>query len=218
MEDVLAMIDAYRLNGLDIAMDCYPYFAFSTRIGTPTYDPGWLDRYHCDYDVLEFCEGKYKGQRATKETFDEMRRDFPQCITVCYVMKEEDIRMTFSHPNVMVGSDGLMSKGQGHPRAAGSFPKFLATFCREGSLNLYDAVAKITAIPAQRLHLENKGRLNVGADADITIFDLSKIQDGATFAEPALAPTGIDYVLIGGEIAAKNCEIVNHNCGKAVRK
>ena len=118
----------------------------------------------------------------------------------------------------MVGSDGLMSKGQGHPRAAGSFPKFLATFCREGSTNLYDAVAKITALPAQRLHLENKGRLNVGADADITIFDLEKIQDGATFAEPALAPTGIDYVLIGGEIAARNCEIVNHNCGRAVRK
>ena len=218
MEDVLAMIDSYRLNGLDIAMDCYPYFAFSTRIGTPTYDPGWLDRYHCDYDVLEFCEGKYKGQRATKETFDEMRACFPQCITVCYVMKESDIRLAFSHPNVMVGSDGLMSKGQGHPRAAGSFPKFLATFCREGSMNLYDAVAKITALPAARLHLETKGRLNVGADADITIFDFEKIRDGATFAEPALPPQGIDYVLIGGEIAAQNCEIVNHNCGKAVRK
>ena len=218
MEQVLAMIDAYKLNGLDIAMDCYPYFAFSTRIGTPTYDPGWLERYHCGYDVLEFCEGKYRGQRATKETFDEMRRDFPQCITVCYVMKEEDIRLAFSHPNVMVGSDGLMSKGQGHPRAAGSFPKFLATFCREGSVNLYDAVAKITALPAQRLLLENKGRLNVGADADITIFDFEKIQDGATFAQPALAPTGIDYVLIGGEIAAENCRIVKNNCGKAVRK
>jgi N-acyl-D-amino-acid deacylase len=70
MEDVLRQIDGYKLNGLDIAMDCYPYFAFSTRLGTPTYDPGWLDRYHCDYDVLEFCEGKYKGQRATKESFD----------------------------------------------------------------------------------------------------------------------------------------------------
>ena len=218
MEEVLAMIDSYRLNGLDIAMDCYPYFAFSTRIGTPTYDPGWLDRYHCDYDVLEFCEGKYKGQRATKATFDEIRRDDPQCITVCYVMKESDIRLAFSHPNVMVGSDGLMSKGQGHPRAAGSFPKFLATFCREGSMNLYDAVAKITALPAARLRLTNKGRLNVGADADITIFDFQKIRDGATFAQPALAPEGIDYVIIGGEIAAENCRIVKNNCGKAIRK
>ena len=218
MEEVLRQIDSYKLNGLDIAMDCYPYFAFSTRLGTPTYDPGWLDRYHCDYDVLEFCEGKYKGQRATKETFDEMRRDFPQCITVCYVMKETDIRLAFSHPNVMVGSDGLMSKGQGHPRAAGSFPKFLATFCREGSVNLYDAVAKITALPASRLHLDTKGRLNVGADADITIFDFEQIRDGATFANPALAPEGIDYVIIGGEIAAENCRIVKNNCGKAVRK
>ena len=218
MEQVLVMIDSYHLNGMDIAMDCYPYFAFSTRIGTPTYDPGWLERYHCDYSVLEFCEGKYKGQRATKETFEEMRRDFPECITVCYVMKEADIRLAYSHPNVMVGSDGLMSKGQGHPRAAGSFPKFLATFCREGNISLYDAVAKITALPAERLHLDNKGRLNVGADADITIFDFEKIRDGATFADPALPPQGIDYVLIGGEIAAKDCRIVKNNCGKAVRK
>ena len=218
MAEVLRQVDEYRLGGLDIAMDCYPYFAFSTRIGTPTYDPGWLDRYHCDYSVLEFCEGKYKGQRATKETFEEMRRDFPQCITVCYVMKEADIRLALSHPGVMVGSDGLMSAGQGHPRAAGSFPRFLAAFCREGNISLYDAVAKITALPAARLGLESKGRLNVGADADITIFDFDAISDRATFPEPALAPVGIDYVLIGGQIAAKDCEIVNHNCGSAVRK
>ena len=217
MEDVLRQIDGYKLNGLDIAMDCYPYFAFSTRLGTPTYDPGWLDRYHCDYDVLEFCEGKYKGQRATKETFDEMRRDFPQCITVCYVMKEEDVRMAYRHPGVMVGSDGLMNKGQGHPRAAGSFPRFLAEFSRKGELRLYDAVEKITATPAKRLGLANKGRLNVGADADITIFDFETIQDGATFAQPNLPPQGIDYVLLGGEVVLEKGTILNQNRGKAVR-
>jgi len=198
-------------------VDCYPYFAFSTRLGTPTYDPGWLDRYHCDYDVLEFCEGKYKGQRATKETFDEMRRDFPQCITVCYVMKEEDVRLAFRHPAVMLASDGLLSSGQGHPRASGSFPRFLAEFARTGNLSLYDAVNKMTAMPAARLGLANKGRLNVGADADITIFDFSKIRDHATFAEPTLSPEGIDYVLIGGQVAARDCQIVKNNCGKAVR-
>ena len=218
MEAVLRQLDSYKLCGLDIAMDCYPYFAFSTRIGTPTYDPGWLERYHCGYDVLEFCEGKYKGQRATKETFDEIRRDFPECITVCHVMKEADIRLAYSHPNVMVGSDGLVSGGQGHPRAAGSFPRFLAEFAREGSLTLYQAVEKITAQPAQRLHLQNKGRLNVGADADITIFDFEKVRDKATFAEPALAPEGIEWVIIGGEIAMEKGHIVKENCGKAVRK
>ena len=217
MEAVLRQVDAYRLNGLDITIDCYPYFAFSTRLGTPTYDPGWLDRYHCDYGVLEFCEGKYKGQRATKETFDEMRRDFPQCITVCHVMKEADVRLAFRHPAVMLGSDGLLNNGQGHPRASGSFPRFLAEFCRNGDLSLYDAVNKMTAMPAARLGLAHKGRLNVGADADITIFDPEKIQDSATFSEPVLPPVGIDYVLLGGEIAAKDCEIVKNDCGRAIR-
>ena len=217
MKDVLRQINGYKLNGLDIAMDCYPYFAFSTKVGTPTYDPGWLDRYHCDYGVLEFCEGKYKGQRATKETFEEMRRDFPECITVCYVMKPEDVRLAYSHPAVMVASDGLLNKGQGHPRAAGSFPRFLAEFVREGDIDLYTAVEKITAMPARRMKLQNKGHLAVGADADITVFDYEKIRDNATFAQPVLAPEGIDYVLIGGKIAAKDCAIVDGGLGRAVR-
>ena len=218
MEGVLRQLDAYRLNGLDVAMDCYPYFAFSTRIGTPTYDPGWLERYHCDYSVLEFCEGKYKGQRATKETFDEIRRDFPECITVCHVMKEADIRGAFRHKAVMLGSDGLVNNGQGHPRAAGSFPRFLAEFSRKGDLSLYDAVEKMTSQSAQRLGFANKGRLNVGADADITVFDYETVQDKATFEHPAAAPEGIEYVLIGGELALEHGEIIRNDCGKAVRK
>lgn len=218
MEQVLRQLDGYRLNGLDMAMDCYPYFAFSTRIGTPTYDPGWLERYHCNYDVLEFSEGKYKGQRATKETFDEIRRDFPECITVCHVMKESDIRRAFRHPNVMLGSDGLMSGGQGHPRAAGTFPRFLAEFVRKGELSLYDGVEKITALPARRLGLKGKGRLNVGADADITIFDFDRIQDRATFSQPALPPEGIEWVILGGEVALEKGKVVNDHCGKALRR
>ncbi|MBQ3488624.1 MAG: amidohydrolase family protein [Clostridia bacterium] len=218
MEAVLEQLDAYGLNGLDVALDCYPYFAFSTRIGTPTYDPGWLDRYHADYDVLEFCEGKYKGRRATKETFDEIRRDFPQCITVCHVMKEEDIRLAFRHGRVMLGSDGLVNDGQGHPRAGGSFPRFLAEFARKGTLSLYEAVEKMTAFPAARLGLENKGRLNVGADADITVFDYDAIRDGATFEAPATPPQGIEYVLIGGEVVLDHGSILCDRKGKAIRK
>jgi len=218
MEGVLQRIDVYKLNGLDIMLDCYPYFAFSTRLGTPTYDPGWLDRYHCGYDVLEYCEGKYKGQRATAETFAEMRLCFPECITVCHVMKEEDIRLAFRHPAVMLASDGLVNNGQGHPRAAGSFARFLKEFARTGTLSLYQAVEKMTAIPANRLHLTNKGRLNVGADADITIFDYETVSDSATFAQPALEPVGIETVFVGGEIALEQGKILRANLGRAIRK
>ena len=218
MAQVLEQLDAYALNGLDVALDCYPYFAFSTRIGTPTYDPGWLDRYGCGYEVLEFCEGKYKGQRATKETFDEIRRDMPECITVCHVMKEEDIRLAFRHSRVMLGSDGLVNNGQGHPRAGGSFPRFLAEFARKGTISLYEAVEKMTAIPAARLGLDCKGRLNVGADVDITIFDFDAIRDGATFEAPATPPEGIEYVLLGGEIAMDHGKLLRDRLGRAVRK
>ena len=218
MTEVLERLDAYALNGLDVALDCYPYFAFSTRIGTPTYDPGWLDRYHCGYEVLEFCEGKYKGQRATKETFDEIRRDMPECITVCHVMKEEDIRLAFRHSRVMLGSDGLVNNGQGHPRAGGSFPRFLAEFAKKGTISLYEAVEKMTAIPAARLGLEDKGRLNAGADADITIFDFDAIRDGATFEAPATPPEGIEYVLLGGEIAMDHGKLLRDRLGRAIRK
>ena len=217
MAAVLQQMDGYRARGLDMSMDCYPYFAFCTRLVTPTYDPGWLDRYHCDYGVLEFSDGKYRGQRATKETFDEMRTGFPQCLTVCYVMKEEEIRLAFRHPQVMLGSDGITDHGRGHPRCAGTFPRLIAEFVKKGDLSLSDAIAKMTVLPARRLGLQSKGHLDVGADADITIFDYDAIQDRATFEEPALPPEGIDYVLIGGEMVLKKGVILKDTCGKSVR-
>lgn len=217
MAEVLRQLDAYRAEGLDVAADCYPYFAFSTRLGTPTYDPGWLERYHCGYDVLEFCEGEFKGSRATEETFQKVRREFPECITVCHVMRPEDIRLAYRHPNVMVASDGLMDNGQGHPRASGTFPRFLAEFAREGELSLYTAVEKMTALPAARLGLEQKGNLGVGADADVTVFDFAQIRDASTFAQPDLPPVGVEYVFLGGELALAHGVIQNDKLGRAVR-
>ena len=122
MESFLSLVDCYRMQGLDITCDCYPYDAFSTSIGSATYDDGWLERYHCGYGVLELSEGKYKGQRCTAETFAEMRRDFPECKTVCYVMQQQDVALAYRHGGVMLGSDGILSDGQGHPRAAGASP------------------------------------------------------------------------------------------------
>ena len=217
MAQVLQQTDAYRLNGLDIMLDCYPYTAFSTMIGATTYDDGWLERYHCDYSVLEFATGKYRGQRATPETFAEMRANDPAALTVCHVMRSEDIDLALRHPSVILASDGLTNGGQGHPRAAGTFPRLIAKYVRTGKLDLYTAIAKMTSMPAQRLHLPAKGRLNAGADADIVIFDPERVRDRATFAEPALAPEGIDYVFIGGQLAAQDCRIVNPACGHAIR-
>ena len=218
MTEFLRMVDQYKLEGVQATCDCYPYYAFSTPIGATTYDDGWLDRYQCDYDVVEMCEGKYKGQRLTKERFDEVRRDTPDHETICYVMKDHDVDLAFNHPNVMLASDGVLSTGQGHPRAAGAFPRLYAQFVRPGKLALYEAVRMMTAMPAEKMGLSNKGRLNVGADADLVIFDLNTIQDNATFTEPILPPSGIDYVFIGGEIASKDGKLIRKDLGRSVRK
>ncbi|MBQ8591040.1 MAG: amidohydrolase family protein [Firmicutes bacterium] len=218
MTEFLRMVDTYKMNGVDASCDCYPYYAFSTSIGSTTYDDGWLDRYQCGYDVVEMCEGTYKGQRLTKETFDEVRRETPEFETICYVMKDHDVDLAFNHPNVMLASDGIFSSGQGHPRAAGAFPRLLAEFVRPGKLSMYEAIRMMTAMPAEKAGLKNKGRLNVNADADIVIFDPETVRDNATFENPILPPTGISYVLIGGEIAAKDGNMVQSHLGRSVRK
>ncbi|MDO5562964.1 MAG: amidohydrolase family protein, partial [Synergistaceae bacterium] len=218
MERFLRRMDNYRANGLHLHCDCYPYYAFSTYLGTTTYDDGFLDRYHTDYSVVEICEGKYKGQRCTKEIFDELRRDAPMTLTVCHVMRPEDVDMALLHPGVMLASDGILNSGQGHPRAAGAFPRFLNEYVNGGKLPLYDAVEKMTSMPAAKLGLAKKGGLSVGDDADITIFDLHNIKDTATFSSPITPPLGITDVLINGRQAIADGRVISNHFGKSVRK
>ena len=126
--------------------------------------------------------------------------------------------MAFRHPGVMLGSDGTLSEGQGHPRAAGAFPRFFAQYVRPGKLSFYEAISRLTAVPAKQLNLKTKGRLNIGSDADIVIFDPERIEDKATFAQPLLPPVGIDYVIVNGVIAAENSKILSFDSGRSIRK
>lgn len=217
MEETLALLDEFILNGAWLGVDCYPYDAFSTGIGETTYDDGWLERYDTDYSSIELCDGKWKGQRCTAEIFSELRRNVPETITVCHVMKPEEVELALLHPNVILVTDGFMHNGQGHPRASGSFPRFVRQYVRTGKISLDDAVAKMSAIPAERFGMEKKGRLSAGADADLVIFDLERITDTATYADPAMPPDGIDYVMVGGRIAVDHSQVVCSNLGHSIR-
>lgn len=217
MRETLGLLDEYVLNGADIGIDCYPYDAFSTEIGETTYDDGWLERYQTDYSSIELCDGPYRGQRCTERIFRELRRNAPQTITVCHVMRPDEVELALLHPNVMIVTDGFLRNGQGHPRAAGAFPRFLKEYARAGKIGLDAAIAKMTAIPAQKFGLEHKGRLCAGADADIVIFDPERISDRSTYLDPVRPPEGIDAVLVRGAVAVKGKTVVDSRLGRALR-
>ena len=217
MAEFLDLIDEYRKIRSDIFCDCYPYDAFSTQLGSATYDEGWRDRYGCDYGVVELCLNPGRGIRATEELFYKVRAEHPECVTVCHVMHQEDVDLAFRHPSVMIGSDGTLNRGRGHPRACGTFPRVLSRYVRNGVLTLDDAVRRITAMPAAQLGLGNKGHLGIGADADVVIFDPEKIEDLATFEVPLAPPAGIDRVIVNGKTALLDGNIIHRRAGRSVR-
>ena len=218
MEAFLSLVDEYKGKGCNVASDCYPYAAFSTGLGATTYDPGFLERYGIGYEKVVIADGPHRGQPLTKELYDELRKSAPETMTVAHVMREEEVNLALSHPGVMVASDGSIKKRQGHPRAAGTFPRFLRKVL-DGDLpvSLPEAIGKITAQPCEKAGIP-KGHLGIGSDGDIVIFDPKEIRDRATFDEPTETPGGIHYVIVNGEIAVEQGEIKSRNAGRLIKK
>lgn len=217
MEKTLSVIDAACGAGHDVGLDCYPYNAFCTAIGSATYDPGFLERYAVGYDAIEVSGGKYRGMRCTREIFDEVRRETPEILAVAHVMREDEVDMALAHPRTVMASDGILFGGSGHPRAAGSFPRFLGRYVREKKItSLSEGIAKITCMPAERAGIA-KGTLRVGADADIVLFDFEAVRDTADFAEPLRAPEGIVQVFLGGKAALREGRLLDATLGRALR-
>lgn len=219
MEEFLDFITARRNEGVDVSCNSYPYTAFSMKIGASTFDEGFIERYNARYFDIEVAEGEHKGKRCTEELFKEIRETAPETLLIAHVMKEDGVEKGLLYPHTVLASDAVLGiSGDGHPRAAGTFPRFIKKYVKDKKvISLYDAVEKMTYAPAKILGID-KGSLSIGSDADITIFSFEDIEDRATFKNPDLAPIGISYVLINGEIALENDEIVNDKLGKALRK
>ncbi|MBO0800297.1 MAG: amidohydrolase family protein, partial [Blastocatellia bacterium] len=128
---------------------------------------------------------------------------------------EEISRMAAANKSVMVASDGLITNGKGHPRGAGTFTRVLGYYVREQkALSLMDALRKMTIMPAQRLAaavpaMRAKGRIKVGADADLAVFDPARVIDRATFENPAQYSAGVIHVLVNGVSVVRDGKLVN---------
>ncbi|MBT3929951.1 MAG: amidohydrolase family protein [Rhodospirillaceae bacterium] len=220
---MLEMFDAARAMGLDISTEVYPYTASSSFIGAAIFDPGWRGRLGRDYGDIVWAA---TNEPLTEETFNRYREEEPNGTIVAHVMDEENVIAALQHPDVMIAADGgSLADGHGHPRSAGSHARVLGVYVREmGVLTLMDAIRKMTLLPARRMEtavpsMADKGRIRVGADADLTIFDPETVIDNATFENPALPSTGIPYILVGGTLVVANSELVEGALpGRPVRR
>jgi dihydroorotase len=218
--EVLALIDSVRIAGHDVTTEVYPYTAAATAIESAIFNPGWQENFKIGYGDVAWA---LTGERLTRESFERYRKQGGWVII--YMMKEEDVSRAVAHPGVLIASDGVpFVNGTGHPRGAGTFARTLGHYSRERRvLPLMDALAKMTILPARRLEghvpaMTNKGRLAVGADADITVFDPATVIDRATFEQPTLTSAGIPHVLVNGTFVVRDGRLVKGVFpGRAVR-
>ena len=141
---------------------------------------------------------------------------------VYHVMHEDDVRRIMRHPRAMIASDGGLAQpgsGHPHPRAYGTFPRVLGRYVREHAvLTLEEAVHKMTAMPAARIGLRDRGRIAEGMAADLVIFDPATVADRSTFTQPHQYPDGIPFVVVNGVVAVDGGEPTSARAGVALRR
>lgn len=178
------------------------------------------------------AEGKRLGAYAASRNTDPyemtialLRKSNGNVGMLGYAMSETNLEKILAHPLGMVCSDGggfaidgPTRRGSPHPRGAGSFPRVLGRYVRERkALTLPQAINKMSALPASRLRITDRGRLAEGLAADVVIFDPATVADTATFDAPFQYPVGIRMVMVNGTVALRDGDRNPVGTGRAIR-
>jgi dihydroorotase/N-acyl-D-amino-acid deacylase len=176
-------------------------------------DPNNVQLARCDWD--HSLDGKRLGEvtkgRGLEPTIDNAAEtalwivEKGGCSGIFHAINEEDLQRILRHPATMIGSDGevpIFGQANPHPRSYGTFARVLGRYVRDlKTITLEDAVRKMSAFPAQRLGLADRGVLREGLRADITIFDPATVGDRATFEQPHQYAVGVAQVIVNGQVA-----------------
>lgn len=216
MTEALEIVEDARNRGLKISVDSGMYTAFCTNIGTAIYDESYMQKFGWKFSDLLAASGIYKGKRLNKAMYDELRANHKKESVICFTGVEDEIYEALMKDYVMLSSDTGPSptglSNEGHPQNAGTFPRFFRKMVREKKyISIMKAIEKCTLLPSRVFGLTDKGKIEEGADADIVIFDIDKIMDKSDFpgiGMPDAKPEGIDYVIVNGQIAVNNGDIV----------
>jgi N-acyl-D-amino-acid deacylase len=168
---------------------------------------------------------KLRGKSPEETAMDLVIEDHSRIGTVYFLMSEDNVKLGLSQPWVALGSDegsyapeGVFLKFQPHPRAYGTFSRFLGHYVRDGHVtSLADAVRRLASLPAHNLKLRDRGDLKAGNFADIVIFDPATIDDHATFDRPQQYATGMRDVFVNGVQVLKDGEHTGATPGQVVR-
>jgi N-acyl-D-amino-acid deacylase len=157
--------------------------------------------------------------------FDLLLQGTGRVSALYFLMTESDVETAMKYPWVSFGSDAAASAqlvdpktaGNGHPRGYGTFPRVIAEYVRKKKvLTLPDAIRKMTSWPATRLRIPGRGMVREGLWADVVIFDYDKIQDNATYEYPFRTPSGIDFVLVNGQVVIEKGKHTGVKAGKVI--
>lgn len=216
--EALRLLDQARARGLDVTADVYPYNAWSSTItvlipskrydDTEAVTQGLADvggaanilitrhAAHPEYEFKTLAEVAKSRGVTPVNAFIQIVKDGGASV-VCTAMVDDDIKAFVQWPHAMFSSDGGI--GMRHPRGAGSFPRILGLFVRERKwLTLEAAIHKMTALPARRLSLKDRGTIAPGQWADLVLFDLATVIDRSTFGNPLTLSAGIAKVWVNG--------------------
>jgi N-acyl-D-aspartate/D-glutamate deacylase len=228
----LAHVDEARAAGHDVTLDVYPYTAGSGPM-IQYFDLDDPDPELAESIRLASCPAfpEFEG-RMLVDVAAELGIEVTEAVrhvltaplgerTICiqFVMDEADVVANLGHPAVMVGSDGIPDlAGRPHPRLYGTFPRVLGRYVREqGVLTLAEAVRRMTSLACDRFGLTDRGRIAVGAWADLVLFDPGTVTDTATYDDPQREATGIDAVWVNGQLAFDHGRHTGAGAGRLLR-
>jgi N-acyl-D-amino-acid deacylase len=183
-----------------VCLDCYPYTASSTmlradRIALSSRILITWSKPHPEFAGMELAKAAERLGASQEQAVAALT----PAGAIYFSMDEADVQRILKFAETMVGSDGLPHDAKPHPRLWGTFPRVLGHYCRDlGLFPLETAVYKMTGLTARNFGLKERGVIQPGYWADITIFDPGKINDAASFDAPTQAARGIDSVIVNG--------------------
>ena len=232
----LDMIDEARARGQKVVAEFYPYKYAGTYVDADYLKPGYKERLGVEVsDIIVTSTGK----PLTDKEFDSLRTANPRLDLLMYTMKDEYIMEAMTRPGTVVGSDAMpyvfedgmtgdwdkpFGLGNGHARGAGAHAKILRMVRETKAISLMEAISKMTYRLASFVEdyvpqFKQRGRVQEGAVADITIFNPETVTDNSTpkIGENSLPSTGIPYVIVNGTVVVDNSEVQKVFPGVAIR-